>query len=87
MTTTTKPGYQILSLGEIADSVVNESDSSSSKSEEEVVVRPKMAEVRYSIDTLLKYVDVTTNWEIQGYYHHLRPLRELIICEQHQSGK
>ena len=44
----------LLSLGEIADSVVNKSDSSSSsESEEEVVVRPKTAEVRDSIDTLL----------------------------------
>ena len=32
------------------------------------MVRPKMAEVRDSID-------VTSNREIQGYYHHLRTLR------------
>ena len=85
----TNPGYQVLSLGEIAESAVNESDSrsSSSESEEEVVVRPKMAQVCDSIDLLLKYVDVTTNREIQGYYHHLHILWELIICEQYQSGK
>ena len=76
------PRYQVLSLGEIAESVVNESDSSSSssESEKEVVVRPKRAEVSESIDTLLNYVDVTANREIQGYYHHLHTLRELIIC-------
>ena len=53
------PGYQVLSIEEIADSVVNESDSSSnssSESEEVVVVRSRMAEVRHSIETLLKYV-------------------------------
>ena len=83
------PGYQVLSLGEIAKSVVNESDCSSSSSEweEEVVIRPKMAEVSESMDTLLKYVDVTSNREIQGYYHHLRTLRELTIREPYQSGK
>ena len=81
------PGYQVLSLGEIADSVVNESNSSSSESEEEVVVRSKMAEVRDSIDTLLKYVDVTANQKIQGYYHCLHTLRELTIRKQYQSGK
>ena len=83
------PGYKVLSLGEIADSVVNESDSSSnsSESEEEVLAQPEMAEVRDSIDNLLKYVDVTYNREIQGYYHHLRTLQELIIREQYQSGK
>ena len=44
------------------------------------MVRPKMAEVRDSID-------VTSNREIQGNYHHLRTLRELIIREQYQSRK
>ena len=82
------PGYHVLSLGEIAELVVSESDSnSSSESEEEVVVRPKTAEVHDSIDTLLKYDDVTTNRDIQGYCQHLRTLRELIIRGQHQSGK
>ena len=61
------PGYQVLSLGEIADSVVNELDSSSSNElEEEAVVRPKMAHTSDLTDTLLKYVDVTANREIQG---------------------
>ena len=46
-----------------------------------------MAEVCELIDTILKYVDVTSNREIQGYYHHLCTLRELIIPEQYQGGK
>ena len=82
------PGYQVLLLAEIARYVVNESDSSSSSESEEevVVVRPKMDEVHDSIATFLKYVDVTANQEVQGYYQHCT-LRELIIHEQHQSGK
>ena len=50
-----------------------------------MVVRPKMAQVHDSIDLLLKYVDVTASWEIQGHYHLSH--RELIIRDQYQNGK
>ena len=61
--------------------------SSSSESEEEVVVRPKMVEACDSIDLLLKFIDATANLEIQGCYHRLCTVRELIIGEQYQIGK
>ena len=53
------PGHQVLSIGEIADTLTEEArkESSSSESEEVVVPTPKMAHVRESIDTLLQYVD------------------------------
>lgn len=84
------PGYQILSAEEIADSVVNpDPDESSSEGEEEVVapVRPKMSDVREALDTLITFVDLDSNPEVQAYYEHLRTLREVIIRQQYQRGK
>ena len=83
------PGHQVLTIDEIADSVTEEAreESSSSESEEEVVPRPKMAHVRESIDTLLQFVDGVDDKQIQGYYHHLRTLRELIIWHQYKGLK
>ena len=52
---------------------------SSSDTEDEMVVRPETSQVRDSIDTLIQYVDVINDCDIQGFYEHLRTLRELII--------
>ena len=83
------PGHQVMTLDEIADSVTEEpvEDSSSSESEEEVVTKPKMVHVRESIDTLLQFIDGVKDKHIQGYYHHLRTLRELIIQHQYKGLK
>ena len=71
-----------------ADSVTEEAkEESSSESEDEVVPRPKMAHVRESTDTLLQFVDCVDDKQIQGYYHHLRTLRELIIRHQYKGLK
>ena len=54
------PGYQVLSTEEIVESVLavdQPGESSSSDSEDEVVVRQKMSQVRYCSDTLIQYVD------------------------------
>ena len=51
------PGYQVLSTEEIAESFLasdQPGESSSSDSEDEVVVRPKMSQVRDCIDTLMQ---------------------------------
>ena len=78
-----------MTIDEIADSVIEEpvEDDSNSESKEEVVTRPKMAHVRESIDTLLQFVDGVEDKQIQGYYHHLRTLRELIIRHQYKELK
>ena len=82
------PWYQVLSMEEIAKTVLHGDQSdSSSDLEEEVVVRPRIADVRDSIDTLIQFVDVTDNREISAYYKHLCTLRELIICEQYSKRK
>ena len=83
------PGHQVMTIDEIADSVTGEpvQDESNSELEEEVIARPKMAHVRESIDTLLNFVDVAKDKQIQGYYHHLRTLRELIIRHQYKGLK
>ena len=71
-------GHQVLTIDEIADRMTEEAreESCSSESEEEVLQRPKMAHVCESIDTLLQFVDGVDDKQIQGYYHHLRTLRE-----------
>ena len=73
------PGHQVLTIDEITDSMTEEAreESSSSESEEEVVPRSKMAHVHESIDTLLQFIDGVDDKQIQGYYHHLRTLRDL----------
>ena len=83
------PGHQVMTIDEIADSVTDEpvQDENNSESEEEVVTRSKMAHVCESIDTLLNFVDVAEDKQIQGYYHHLRTLRELIIRYQYKVLK
>ena len=55
------PGYQLLSTEEIAESVLagdQPGESSSSDSEDEVVVRQKMSQVSDCSDTLIQYADV-----------------------------
>ena len=44
-----------------------------------------MAHVRESIDTHLQFVDGVDDKQIQGYYYHLRTLRELIIRHQYKG--
>ena len=61
--------------------------SSSSESKDEMVLIPKLSQVRDSIDTLIQYVDETNDRDIQGFYEHLHTLREPIIRQQHQSGE
>ena len=39
-----------------------------------MVVRPEMSQVQDCIDTLIQYVDVTNDRDIQGFYEHLRTL-------------
>ena len=78
------PGHQVMTIDEIADSVT---DKSNSESEEVVITRPKMAHVRESIDTLLNFVDVAEDKQIQGYYHRLRTLRDFIIRHQYKGLK
>ena len=78
------PGHQVMTIDEIAEPVQDESNS---ESEEEVITRPKMAHVRESFDVLLNFVYVAEDEQIQGYYHHLRTLRELIIRHQYKGLK
>ncbi|KAK4329010.1 hypothetical protein Pmani_000611 [Petrolisthes manimaculis] len=81
---------KVLSTEEIAEAVLvgkQSDDSRSSDEEKEVAIKPKMSLVRESIDILLNYVDLCDNYNIQGYYEHLRTLRELVIREQHKRGK
>ena len=54
-------------------------ESSSSESEDEVVEIPRMSPERDCIDTVIQYVDVTNDRDIQGSYEHLRTLKELVI--------
>ena len=84
------PGYQVFSTEEIAESALacdQAGESSSSDSEDEVVVRPIMSQVRDCIDTLIQNGDETNDRDIQGFYEHLRTLRELIIRQRYQRGK
>ncbi|KAK4308671.1 hypothetical protein Pmani_019642 [Petrolisthes manimaculis] len=81
---------KVLSTEEIAEAVLvgkQSNDSRSSDEKKEVAIKPKMSLVRESIDILLNYVDLCDNYNIQGYYEHLRTLRELVIREQHKRGK
>ena len=52
-----------------------------------MVVRQQMSQVRDYIDTLIQYVDGTNDLDIQGFYEHLRTIRELIIRQQYQRGR
>ena len=81
--------YQVLSTEEIAESVLagDQPGKSSSDSEDEVVVRLRMSQVRDCTDTLIQYADATNDRDIQGFYEHFRTLRELIIQQQHQRSK
>ena len=83
------PGHQVPTIDEIADSVTEEpvGDDNTSESEEEVVARSKMAHVHESIDTLLQFVNGVDDKQIQGYYHPLRTVRELIIRHQYKGLK
>ena len=83
------PGYRILSTEKIAESVLagdQSGESCCSDLEDEVVVRQRMSQVRDSIDTLIQYVDATNYRDIQGFYEHIRTLRELVIRQQYQHS-
>ncbi|KAK4328333.1 hypothetical protein Pmani_001254 [Petrolisthes manimaculis] len=62
-------------------------EGSSSDKVEEVAIKPKLSRVRESLDVLINYVDLCDSSNIQGYYEHLRTLRELVIREQYQRVK
>ena len=82
------PGYRVISMEEIAESVLNgdqPGESSSSDSEDELAVRQKISQVRDCIHTLTQYVDATN--DVQGSHEHIRTLRDLIIQKQYQRGK
>ena len=46
-----------------------------------------MYQVRDGIDTLIQYVDVTNDRDIQVFYEHLHTLRELVIRQRYQRGR
>ena len=47
----------------------------------------KMSQVRDCNDALIQYVDGTNDRGIQGFYEHLRTLRELIVRQRYNGGK
>ena len=83
------PGHQILTPEEIADQVAGNADSSSSSVEEDEMPPkvPKLSQVCASLDTVLKYLDATSNEEAKIYYGHISCLREIITKEQLNGGK
>ena len=82
--------YQVFSTEETEESVLDSDqpgESKSNDSEDKLVVRQKMSQVRDCIDTLVQYVDATNDRDIKGSYEHLCTLRDLIIRQQYQGGK
>ena len=84
------PVCQVFSTEEIAESVLpgdQPGESSSRDSEDEVVVRLKIDQIRDCIGTLIQYFDATNDHSIQVLCEHLRTLRVLIIRQQYRRSK
>lgn len=70
------PGYQIQSVEEIAQEALTGETEQEVESEDDAdtPVLPKPSLVRSYLDTIITYVDLSENSEIQNYYQHLRRL-------------
>lgn len=82
-------GYQIMTEELIADEVLV-GDTSVTDDEEEdepLPAKPKLSLVRDSLDTIISYIDLSSDSDVQLYYPHLRALQEVIIKKQHQRGR
>ena len=81
------PGYQMLSNEEIAEAVLggdhSSDDDDDDDDEEEIPVpKPKMVDLRFYVDELLKHVDGHPRY-VASRYDALRTLREELISEQY----
>ena len=59
------PGYQILSTEEIAEAVLGGESSEEEDKEEIVAEKPKMVDVRFYLEELIKHVDGSGNSDLR----------------------
>ncbi|KAK3889625.1 hypothetical protein Pcinc_006390 [Petrolisthes cinctipes] len=82
------PGYQVLSMDEIAAEVTegDKEESSDDDDEELQCKKVKLSTLRSYMDVLIDYTTYSKIKETEAYYNNLRMLRELVIREQHMGG-
>ena len=71
-----------MSTEEIAEAILG-----GESSEEIVAEKPKMVDVRFYLDELIKHVDGSGNINVACHYEPLRALREAVIREQYDKFK
>ena len=81
------PGYQVSTPEEIADQILVWDKEDEDSDEEEVPQKtPKISELREWIDSLINYVDISDDKEVQPCYAHLRTMTEIIIMSNIKVG-
>lgn len=83
------PGYKVLPEDEIVNEVLigDNRDNSDDDDKKTVDNKPKLSTVRDSIDTIISYIDLSSQPDVQPYYEHFKAFREIIVKKQHQQGK
>ena len=85
------PGHHLMTDEEIVEDIFKGNkihvEEEENEGKELDVQIPKLLEVQGALDSIITYIDLTSDKKSKQYYPHFRVFRDMIIRRQHKQGK